>query len=118
MVPKRNGESRGCRVWWAFGRDFPAGSGPDAVVTEVEICSTTAERPHSRISRVRSPLRDSPSTARFDCEAKGRTAATGLDVDWLYGQLLRRVSVEPRPNLTFGVVGTMNAASAAQRFPP
>lgn len=33
---------------------------------------------------------------RLYAEAKGRTAALGLDVDVLYGQLLRRMN-DPRP---------------------
>ncbi|MDP9792878.1 hypothetical protein J2S43_001390 [Catenuloplanes nepalensis] len=51
------------------------------------------------------------------CEAKGRTAAVGLDVDTLYGQLLRRMPAEPAPNATFGVVVPTIAVGAAQRVP-
>lgn len=42
------------------------------------------------------------SEQRF-VEAKGRTAATGLDVDTLYGQLLRRM-IEDSPRVRYYVV--------------
>lgn len=43
---------------------------------------------------------------RMHAEAKGRTAAPGLDVDTLYGQLLRRMRPEElaNPRTRFGVV--------------
>lgn len=49
-------------------------------------------------------------------EAKGRTAAIGLDVDTLYGQLLRRMPLDV-PGARFGVVVPSEARSAALRVP-
>ena len=49
-------------------------------------------------------------------EAKGRTSATGLDVDTLYGQLLRRVPEELSDAL-LGVVVPDVALDAALRVP-
>lgn len=49
-------------------------------------------------------------------EAKGRTAAPGLDVDTLYGQLLRRVPLDAA-DTCFGVVVPSEARSFALRVP-
>ena len=49
-------------------------------------------------------------------EAKGRTGAIGLDVDTLYGQLLRRVP-EVGSNTLLGVVVPERAVTAALRVP-
>lgn len=49
-------------------------------------------------------------------EAKGRTAAIGLDVDTLYGQLLRRLPEEAEGDL-LGVVVPEEAVAAALRVP-
>lgn len=49
-------------------------------------------------------------------EAKGRTAAIGLDVDTLYGQLLRRAPVDAA-GARFGVVVPAEARAAALRVP-
>ena len=49
-------------------------------------------------------------------EAKGRTEAMGLDVDTLYGQLLRRVP-ENGTNSVLGVVVPEKAITAALRVP-
>ena len=49
-------------------------------------------------------------------EAKGRTEAIGLDVDTLYGQLLRRVP-EDGMNSVLGVVVPDRAVTAALRVP-
>ena len=49
-------------------------------------------------------------------EAKGRTEAIGLDVDTLYGQLLRRVP-EDGMNSVLGVVVPETAVTAALRVP-
>lgn len=49
-------------------------------------------------------------------EAKGRTEAIGLDVDTLYGQLLRRVP-EDGMNSVLGVVVPERAVTAALRVP-
>jgi hypothetical protein len=49
-------------------------------------------------------------------EAKGRTEAIGLDVDTLYGQLLRRVPGDGM-NSVLGVVVPEKAVNAALRVP-
>ena len=49
-------------------------------------------------------------------EAKGRTTETGLDVDTLYGQLLRRMT-DPGPGTRFAVVVPTIALTAALRVP-
>lgn len=49
-------------------------------------------------------------------EAKGRTAAIGLDVDTLYGQLLRRMK-DPGPAARYAVVVPTAALNAALRVP-
>ena len=51
-------------------------------------------------------------------EAKGRTKAMGLDVDALYGQLLRRMPANEVGKARFGVVVPREALSAALRVPP
>jgi len=53
---------------------------------------------------------------RLYAEAKGRTAAMGLDVDTLYGQLLRRMA-DPGSGARYGVVVTTAAIPAALRVP-
>jgi hypothetical protein len=49
------------------------------------------------------------------CEAKGRTSDHGLDVDTLYGQLLRRMPPEKVGRARFGVVVPEEALRAALR---
>ena len=49
-------------------------------------------------------------------EAKGRTTSPGLDVDTLYGQLLRRVPLDA-VGARFGVVVPSQARAAALRVP-
>lgn len=49
-------------------------------------------------------------------EAKGRTKEVGLDVDTLYGQLLRRIP-EDAPDSILGVVVPEGAVNAALRVP-
>lgn len=49
-------------------------------------------------------------------EAKGRTAAIGLDVDTLYGQLLRRMT-DPDSGARYAVVVPTPAVQAALRVP-
>jgi hypothetical protein len=49
-------------------------------------------------------------------EAKGRTQEVGLDVDTLYGQLLRRIP-EESPGSILGVVVPEVALNAALRVP-
>ncbi|MBS1845663.1 MAG: hypothetical protein JST53_14700 [Actinobacteria bacterium] len=50
-------------------------------------------------------------------EAKGRTAAIGLDVDTLYGQLLRRMPIADQPIARFALVVPNVALAAAERVP-
>ncbi len=68
---------------------------------EVEFCDVVAERDGERVY----------------AEAKGRTTSPGLDVDTLYGQLLRRMPVAEDPRATFAVVVPTEAARAALRVP-
>jgi hypothetical protein len=53
---------------------------------------------------------------RLYAEAKGRTAAIGLDVDTLYGQLLRRMT-DPDAGVRYAVVVPATAVLAALRVP-
>ena len=53
---------------------------------------------------------------RLYAEAKGRTAAIGLDVDALYGQLLRRMA-DPGAGARYAVVVPTAAIPAALRVP-
>jgi hypothetical protein len=55
-------------------------------------------------------------TERLFAEAKGRTKAIGLDVDTLYGQLLRRMP-EDGDDARYGVVVPTEAVKAAKRVP-
>ena len=55
--------------------------------------------------------------ATIYAEAKGRTAAPGLDVDTMYGQLLRRMRSEDEPNTRYAVVVPDTALAAAKRVP-
>jgi hypothetical protein len=48
-------------------------------------------------------------------EAKGRTAALGLDIDTMYGQLLRRMPFDEDPDARFAVVVPAEAAWHALR---
>jgi hypothetical protein len=50
-------------------------------------------------------------------EAKGRTSEPGLDVDTMYGQLLRRMPLAADPNRRFAIVVPTRARSAALRVP-
>jgi hypothetical protein len=54
---------------------------------------------------------------RLYAEAKGRTSAVGLDVDTLYGQLLRRMPAEKLGQAIFAVVVPDVAVKAAERGP-
>lgn len=55
---------------------------------------------------------------RILAEAKGRTAAIGLDVDTMFGQLLRRMPLErPDPETRFAVVVPTEATAAVERVP-
>lgn len=53
---------------------------------------------------------------RLYAEAKGRTTSPGLDVDTLYGQLLRRMR-DPEPGARYAVVVPTAALTAALRVP-
>jgi hypothetical protein len=53
---------------------------------------------------------------RLYAEAKGRTTSPGLDVDTLYGQLLRRMK-DPKPGARYAVVVPTAALKAALRVP-
>jgi len=50
-------------------------------------------------------------------EAKGRTSEPGLDVDTLYGQLLRRMPIGEDMSARFAVVVPASAKVAALRVP-
>jgi len=69
---------------------------------EVEFCDVVAERDGEVIY----------------AEAKGRTKAIGLDVDTLYGQLLRRMPIADESISRFAVVVPSAAVAAATRVPP
>jgi hypothetical protein len=53
---------------------------------------------------------------RLYAEAKGRTTSPDLDVDTLYGQLLRRMR-DPKPGARYAVVVPTAALNAALRVP-
>lgn len=73
-----------------------------SVEREVDFCDVVADRDGERLY----------------AEAKGRTAATGLDVDTLYGQLLRRMPIAEEPQASFAVVVPTAAVRAATRVSP
>lgn len=52
-------------------------------------------------------------------EAKGHTTSPGLDLDTMYGQLLRRMSLEDRPraDVRYAAVVPHEALAAAKRVP-
>ena len=52
---------------------------------------------------------------RLYAEAKGHTTSPGLDVDTLYGQLLRRMK-DPKPGARYAVLVPTAALSAALRY--
>src|SRR4029077_18018984 len=72
-----------------------------SVSREVDFCDLVAEREGSRLF----------------VEAKGRTTAPGLDVDTMYGQILRRMPVENTADARFAVVVPDEALTAALRVP-
>lgn len=63
--------------------------------------------------RLSSSTRDSQT---LYVEAKGRSSSPGLDVDTMYGQLLRRMQ-HPDSNARYGVVVPSSALAAALRVP-
>ncbi len=72
-----------------------------SVTREVDFCDVIAEKDGERIY----------------AEAKGRTAAVGLDVDTLYGQLLRRMPIADDAGARFAVVVPTEGAKAVARVP-
>ena len=54
---------------------------------------------------------------RIYAEAKGRTTAPGLDIDTLYGQLLRRMPPEEVGAARFAVVVPSSSVHMAERVP-
>lgn len=54
---------------------------------------------------------------RVYAEAKGRTAAMGVDVDTLFGQLLRRMPADQVGEAVFAVVVPESAVKMAERVP-
>lgn len=54
---------------------------------------------------------------RLYVEAKGNTAAIGLDVDTMYGQILRRMPLGEDESASFAVVVPERARQAALRVP-
>lgn len=72
-----------------------------SVEREVEFCDVLARRGEERLY----------------AEAKGRTAAIGLDIDTLYGQLLRRMPLAEDPVARYAVVVPSEGVMAARRVP-
>ena len=70
-----------------------------AVEAEVDFCDLLAEK----------------NGARLYVEAKGRTTSPGLDIDTMYGQVLRRMPIEEDLNARFAVVVPDRALAAALR---
>jgi hypothetical protein len=71
------------------------------VTTEVQFVDVVARRAGSTIY----------------AEAKGHTTETGLDVDTMYGQLLRRMTSEDDPRVRYAVVVPASVLPAALRVP-
>ncbi len=61
-------------------------------------------------------LADHPDGRRLYVEAKGHTSSPGLDVDTLYGQLLRRMRPD-EPQVGYAVVVPETVLGAALRVP-
>jgi hypothetical protein len=70
------------------------------VTLEVDFADVFAERGYEKIY----------------AEAKGRTAAIGLDMDTLYGQVLRRMA-DPGVGARYAIVVPTTAPTAARRVP-
>lgn len=66
---------------------------------EVEFCDLVADRDDGRLY----------------VEAKGRTSSPGLDIDTMYGQLLRRMPLADRAAARFAVVVPSESVRAAIR---
>lgn len=72
-----------------------------SVELEVEFCDVVARREDETIY----------------AEVKGRTAAIGLDVDTMFGQLLRRMKEQPAAGDQYAVVLPSEAKTAVLRVP-
>ena len=83
----------------------------DAYVTWLERSSWTVRREADFVD-----IYAERGDERLYAEAKGRTASPGLDVDTLYGQLLRRMT-DPTPGARYAVVVPTAALNAALRVP-
>lgn len=83
----------------------------DAYVTWLERCNWTVRREVNFVD-----VYGERGHERLYAEAKGRTTSPGLDVDTLYGQLLRRMK-DPEPGARYGVVVPTSALNAALRVP-
>ncbi|RBY96024.1 hypothetical protein DQ237_11400 [Blastococcus sp. TF02-8] len=55
--------------------------------------------------------------ATIIAEAKGHTSGPGLDVDTMYGQLLRRMESEDQPGVRYAAVVPASYLPAAKRVP-
>ncbi|WP_309109429.1 hypothetical protein [Zhihengliuella sp.] len=88
------------RVVGAFGRYLTERGW--TVEYEVEHCDVRASGPGKQL---------------LFGEAKGRTSAIGLDVDTLYGQLLRRMPAEHLDDARFAVIVPDDGLKAALRVP-
>lgn len=71
------------------------------VQREVDFCDVVAER----------------NGERLYAEAKGRTAAVGLDIDTMFGQILRRMPIADDPQFRFAAVVPAEAETAVRRIP-
>ena len=72
-----------------------------SVTTEVKFVDVVAEK----------------DGATIYAEAKGHTSGPGLDVDTMYGQLLRRMDSEDEPGVRYAVVVPASVLPAALRVP-
>ncbi|MDT0166474.1 hypothetical protein Q9R32_12995 [Actinotalea sp. AC32] len=88
------------RVVAAFCR-WLASEGWTEIETEKAYCDVVARR----------------DRVRLFAEVKGRTSSPGLDVDTLYGQLLRRAPVVDEADVRLGVVIPVGLRAAALRVP-
>jgi len=50
-------------------------------------------------------------------EAKGRTSSVGLDIDTMFGQILRRMPLDDQEDNSFAVVVPREAVNAVKRVP-
>jgi hypothetical protein len=83
----------------------------DAYVMWLERCNWTVRREADFVD-----VYAERGDERLYAEAKGRTTSPGLDVDTLYGQLLRRMK-DPEPGARDCVVVPTSGLNAALRVP-